>query len=103
MNNKTVARYFFGIALLIEGICMSTNSAEYPKMYWYPLIQAIAETTIVHVLMAGITSIILGAGALTLSNNPTGFNLAILGLMIRIVVIYLPNLYNSTDLKNTRQ
>lgn len=53
--------------------------------------------------MAVITSVILGAGALTLSNNPTGFNLAIIGLLTRIAVIYLPNLYGSTDLKNTRQ
>ena len=103
VNFKVVARYFLGLALVMEGICMSTNSGYYPKMYWYPLKELLGESTLVHLVMASITSVLLGAGALTLSNNPTGFNLAIIGLLIQIMVIYLPKCYNSPDYKQIRE
>ena len=82
INLKQCARYMLGAALVLEGICMSTNSGEYPKMYWFPLKEMIGESTWVHLVMATITSIILGAGALTMANNPTGYQLAVLGLII---------------------
>ena len=103
MNFKTTARYFLGLALVMEGVCMSTNSGYYPKMYWYPLKDLLGESAIVHLVMACITSILLGAGALTLANNPTGFYLSIIGFIIQIIVIYGPKVYMSSDSKERRE
>ena len=93
INLKSAARNFFGVARVIEGICLSTNSGEYPKLYWFPLKEMLGETVMLHILMTGITSIIFGGGALTLANNPTGFQLAGIGFLIKIVILYLPKIY----------
>ena len=72
--NKNIARYLIGIAILNEGFIMAVAKADYQNLYKNPIkrFSEQYELSIEAILMALITSLLLGGGILTMSNNKTG-------------------------------
>ena len=72
--NKNVARYIIGLCLLNEGILMAVAKADYQDLYRAPLKQLLEgmDPNYEVVIMAILTSLLLGGGLLTMANNKTG-------------------------------
>ena len=71
---KTLARYFIGAALLMEGVVLSVNSAETQNLYIFQLIKVMGDSQVGSTIcIALLQAIYFGAGALTISNSSTGF------------------------------
>ena len=96
--NKNFARYLIGIALLNEGILMTVAKADYQNLYREPLKMFLSDYDPNYevIIMALLTSFLLGGGLLSMANNKTGLQIALASLLSQILIINLPNMYNST-------